>query len=499
MVATIFGVLRPLLSTRERRDVLIALSSAYMLVQLSSLPVALSIPTLAEHFNASIGDVAWMVVVYLAMLGGLVMLMARLGDRHGHVKIFFIGIVIATIGSIALTFSQDLWHLIALRGITGIGSAMIMGNANAILAVAFPPEERGRAFAVPIIGARFGTLIGLAIFGAFLHFLSWKLIFATFIPLGIIAIWLSIPLARQAARRIQPKVMGAEGPLDWFGAAMLFVTGMVFILGGSHLHPGQESYTSPDALSYHVPMHVLFIALALGFVLVERRVTNPVVDMGLFRKREFSLSLGSNVIYHASMLGTMTLVPILVEEGFGRSPLFVTVVLLPGQTLGLFMPMVAGWIYDTYRPQYLRLWAMLIIAVGFIGLSQFAPSLSFWILPLFMLPVSIGTNIFNPINNAHIMNSLPLEHRGFASGMLETSREFGHAFGAMAAAAALGIAVPAGVELLPFESSRVFFIEGFELSTLVVVGILLFGALLVYFQRPSRSTPGVEPASGGDG
>ena len=167
MVATIFGVLRPLLSTRERRDVLIALSSAYMLVQLSSLPVALSIPTLAEHFNASIGDVAWMVVVYLAMLGGLVMLMARLGDRYGHVKVFFIGIVIATVGSIALTFSQELWHLIALRGLTGIGSAMIMGNANAILAVAFPPEERGRAFAVPIIGARFGTLIGLALFGAF--------------------------------------------------------------------------------------------------------------------------------------------------------------------------------------------------------------------------------------------------------------------------------------------------------------------------------------------
>ena len=102
MVATVFGVLRPLLSTRERRDVLIALSSAYMLVQLSSLPVALSIPTLAEHFGASIGDVAWMVVVYLMMLGGLVMLMARLGDKYGHANVFFIGIVIATIGSVAL-------------------------------------------------------------------------------------------------------------------------------------------------------------------------------------------------------------------------------------------------------------------------------------------------------------------------------------------------------------------------------------------------------------
>ena len=89
-------------------------------------------------------------------------------------------------------------------------------------------------------------------------------------------------------------------------------------------------------------MHGLFLALAVGFVLLEWRVANPIVDMRLFRRREFSLSLGSNVIYHASMLGTMTLVPILVEEGFGRSPMFVTLVLIPGQTLGLFMPMVAG-------------------------------------------------------------------------------------------------------------------------------------------------------------
>ena len=92
------------------------------------------------------------------------------------------------------------------------------------------------------------------------------------------------------------------------------------------------------------------------------------------------------------------------------------------------------------------------------------------------------------------MNALPLEHRGFASGMLETSREFGHAFGAMAAPPRLASQFLPESSCCPSKSSRVFFLEGFELSTLVVVGILLFGALLVYFQRPSRSTPGVEAA-----
>ena len=157
LITNIFGVVRPLLATRQRREVLVALTAAYMLVQLSSLPVALALPSLAEHFDTSVGDAAWIVIVYLLMLGSLVLLMARLGDSYGHARVFLIGVVIATVGAVLLSVSRDLWHLIVLRGLTGVGSAMIMGNANAILAFAFPPEERGRAFAVPIIGARFGS------------------------------------------------------------------------------------------------------------------------------------------------------------------------------------------------------------------------------------------------------------------------------------------------------------------------------------------------------
>ena len=480
MLASVVGVIRPLFVTRQRREVLVALTAVYMMVQLSSLPVALALPSLAEDFDTSIDDTAWIVIVYLLMIGSLVLLMARLGDRYGHARVFYAGIVVATVGAVLLSISQDLWHLVLLRGLNGIGSAMIMGNANAILAFSFPPEERGRAFAIPIMGARFGTLTGLAVFGAFLQFFSWRLLFITFIPLGVVALIVSLPLLRHER---QASEAGASGPVDWTGAALLFFAAVVFILSGSHLHPGEESYTSGDAVSYHVPMHLLFLLLLGAFIVMERRIANPVIDLGHFRERPFSLSLASNSIYHGSMLATMTLVPILVEEGFGRSPIFVTVVLFPSQALGLFLPMIAGWIYDKYRPQFLRLWCMLLIAGGFIVLSQLAPEVSFWALPLIMLPISIGTNLFNPINNATIMNSLPLEHRGVASGMLETSRELGHALGATAAAAVLGLSIPDGIERLPFEVARGFFLEGFQLSTLAVVVALLVGALLVYFQK----------------
>ena len=496
-----FGAVRPLLSTRTRKEALLGLTAAYMLVQLSSLPVALSLPTLSKHFDTSIDDAAWVVIVYLLVLGSLVLLAARLGDRFGHNRVFFIGIVTSTIGSILIAFAQDLWQIVLWRGVTGLGSALIMGNSNAILAANFAPGERGRAFAIPIIGARFGTLTGLAAFSLFLNYLTWRFIFISFVPLGLLAILAALPVLRH---KEQPRTADSTGPIDWLGGLLLVGAAVVLVLSGTHLHGGEESFVSDDGIGYHIPMHLLFLALAVTFVFVEIRARNPVIPMGHFKRVPYTASLGSNVVYHGSMLAVMTLVPILVEEGFGLSPLFVIAVLLPNQALGLFMPIVAGWIWDRYQPRFLRPAMMAMIAGGFLLLGLLSSSVSIWVLPLLLLPISIGTNVFNPVNNAAIMDSLPLVHRGVASGMLETTRELGHALGATAAAGALTLALPVGIELLSDDLAQPYFVRGFQAASLMVVFTLLFGAALAYFQRspvrrsstPESPEPSLQP--GGD-
>ncbi len=481
----------------DRRQVLVAMTGGQLLVQLSSLPVTLALPSIARDFGYSVDEAAWIVIANLLVLGSTVFLGARLGDRFGHPKMFFIGTIIITVGAVGIVAAQDLVQIIVLRGIQGFGAGLIHGNGNAMLAFAFPPEERGRAYAFPITGSRVGTLIGIVVFGIFLQwatwdiFAGWRLVFLAMLPIGLLVIKSCFPVVR----RNNEAIIDKENPIDYLGAVLLVAVSAVFILSGSHLHGGEESYTSFDALSYHLPMHGLTIALLVAFVLVERRVAHPFVEFQHFRQKYFTLAIISNVMFHLSMMATMILVPIMIEEGLGKSPIFVTAVLLPHQSFGVWLPAVAGFIHDKFNPRLLRTACMLSIASGFVLLALFAGTVPFWVLPFLLFPISVGTNIFNTVNNATVMSTLPTEHRGFASGMLETTRDMGHATGATISSFIVALIVPATIGLmLPAESQRLH-LEGFQVSALAVVGIMTAGAIIAAFHRPYK--PPAPPASSG--
>jgi hypothetical protein len=128
-------------------------------------------------------------------------------------------------------------------------------------------------------------------------------------------------------------------------------------------------------------------------------------------------------------------------------------------------------------------------------LALVAGTVQFWVLPVLLFPISVGTNIFNTVNNATVMSTLPTENRGFASGVLETTRDMGHATGATISSFIVAMIVPATIGLmLPAESQRLH-LEGFQVSALAVVGIMTAGAIIAAFHRPYK--PPAAPPSGG--
>ena len=500
----VVGNFKELGTDRQRRETLIGLAATQLLVQLASMPIALVIPSVARHFEVNVAEAAWMVVIRLLMLGSTVFLAARLGQKYGHVRVYFVGAIILSGASVMAATSFSTTQLILWSGLVGIGGAMVTANSNAILSMVFPAEERGRAFAVPVVAARFGTLIGLGMFGLFLQFFAlqwgWRLVFLSSLPIGLLAIKCSFPLLKYHAQQVTEDMKQVS--INYVGATMMVATLGTFILSGLHIHEGAESFTTPDALSYHIPMHLLFVACLALFMVIQMRSPDPFVDFTYFKQKYFSMALFTNTTFHLSMLAVTTLIPILVENGLGQAPIMVAMVLLPNQIMGLFLPTLGGWVHDRYNPRWLRPGSLLLIASGFFLAGLFADDISIYLLPVLLLPIAVGSNLFNSPNNATVMNSLP-ENRSFASGMLETTRQMGHSVGTTISATVLGLALPVAIDLLPAVEAQTHYLSGFQISALTVVWIMISGSIVAMFHRPPiadgappRATPAPQPGGG---
>lgn len=489
------------MDTPMRRQVVVALSAAYLLVQVSSFPVALTLPSIADHFNVSVTTAAWVMIANLLVLGSTVYLAAKLGDRYGHKEAFFIGIVIITLAAAGAAFSQSLEQLIICRALQGIGAAFATGNINAILAGTFPWQQRGRAFAMPVTAGQVGVFLSLIFFTIFLQYISWRAVFITFIPLGIMAIAAGLPLLKHKDTRPQL----AQVPINFVGGILFIGAIATLILASSHLHSGEESFTSSDAISYHIPMHILFAGLLAAFIVAELKMKQSFLDFRQFKNSNFSMALFSNISFHLSMLAIMTLVPIMVQKGFAKDPIFIIYVLLPHECVNLFVPMVAGWYYDRHRPRLLRPIALSLIALGIILVGIVGLRVPFWYVPLLILPASLGTGLFNTINNTAIMNSVSAEQRGFASGMIETTRHVGHTLGATIAASAMALATPVALDLLEPGESKGYVRDGIQAATLAVVWLIIAGAVVAFYHKAAlplksgRDATPQAPASGDGG
>jgi len=134
-----------------------------------------------------------------------------------------------------------------------------------------------------------------------------------------------------------------------------------------------------------------------------------------------------------------------------------------------------------------------MIAGGFILVGFLAGDVPVWGLPILLLPVGIGSNLFNSANNAVVMNTLE-ENRSFASGMLETTRQMGHTIGTTISATILGLALPVAIGVMPVFEAQVAYRHGFQYSALAVVGIMVAGSIVAMFQRTPQKSKSTPPA-----
>jgi EmrB/QacA subfamily drug resistance transporter len=395
------------------------LSTVLLGAMMSALDVSIvnvALPTLKRTFGVSMPLIEWVAIAYMLALTVFLPLFGKLADIFGWARLYNIGFVVFSVGSLLCGISISAGMLIASRVIQAIGAGLLQANSVAIITNAFPAGERGKA--IGIQGAVQAVAMAVAPFigGILITAVGWRSIFYVNIPIGIIG--------TLAALIILPTDKKKENVgVDYIGAA-LFAGGLGGILLGVNeaVKLGWESHT--------IIVYLLTgLALLSLFVVYELRVEHPLIDLRLFKNSTFLVGNLTGMLSYYILFAVMFLMPFYLERVRGYSAAMTGALITP---LLLAMAVAApfsGRISDRFGSKIMTTTGLLLSAMAciwmlFLGESAHMPSLVGML--VFM---GLGMGMFIPSNNSAIMGAAPSEKLGVAGGLLNMTRSMGLIFG----------------------------------------------------------------------
>lgn len=396
--------------TDYRWTVLSNTTLATLMASLDSNIVLIALPTIATSLPGStLPSLLWILLGYPLATAVLLLNFGRLSDMFGRVRLYNLGFALFTVGSLLCGFAPSAWALVGFRMVQAIGAAFLFSNSAAILTDAFPPNQRGWALGVNQIAIVVGSVSGLVLGGILTTTLGWRWIFFVNVPIGIFAtVW-----ARARLRELARIVRGAQFDI---GGNLTFAGGLASVLVGLTL----GSLGSLPARG-EVALVVVGGALLLAFVVLETRVPHPMFRLGLFRNRHFAAG-NVAILLNALARGAFTFVMVFYLQGppLFLSPITAGFFLIPVSVSLATVGPVSGYLSDRYGARVFATSGLLVSALGFLWLTTFGPGAPFLgLLGPFVL-VGAGMGLFASPNRASIMNSVPPESRGVASGISTT-------------------------------------------------------------------------------
>jgi EmrB/QacA subfamily drug resistance transporter len=446
---------QPAGTTPEQRWALGLASLASFIVILDVLVVATALTAIRRHLGASLGDLEWTVNAYTLSFAVLLMTAAAFGDRLGRRRVFAAGLAVFAVSSAACALAPDAGALIAARAVQGVGAAMIMPMALAVLNGAFPPARRGWAIGIYGSVTALAAVLGPVLGGAVTQGLGWPWIFWLNVPVALAAIPLVLGRLKETAS--QGGTVDVPGLLLVTVAALGLVWGLV--RGNS---VGWGSAQTAGSLASGV-------VAALAFVAWERRAARPMLPMRLFRSPAFSAGNAVIFMLNASLTGAIFLMPQFQQVVLGQDPLSAGLRLLPWGIVPFLIAPRAGALADRVGERSLVVTGLLLQAAGMAWIAAIAaPGVSYLALVVPMTVIGAGFALAIPAVTRSVTSTVAPADIGKASGAFSTMRQLGGAFGV----AVLGAAFAATGSY----ASPSAFSPGFVTAFSVAGGVALAGA-----------------------
>ena len=438
------------------RQILVIMSGLMMGMFLAALDqtiVSTALPTIVGDFHHS-NLLSWVITAYLLASTASTPIWGKAGDLYGRKRVFQLAILVFLIASALCGLSRNIFELIAFRGLQGIGGGGLLSLAFAIIGDVIPPRERGRYQGY--FGAVFGvsSIVGPLAGGFAVDHLTWRYIFYVNLPLGIAALMVTNRVLRLPVRKREVKI-------DWWGAILL-VTGVSCLLLATQL--GGNTY--PWASGQIIGLFVLGALVLVGFAFREAVAPEPILPLGLFRLRIFTVSNIISFVSGVAMFGALAFLPQYLQLVHGVSATESGLLLLP-LLVGLLAMSISSGIYisRTGRYRWFPLAGTIIVTIGLALLSRLGAHTSLTIVSLDILVFGIGLGLFMQVLTLVVQNAVPMKELGVATSSVTFFRSMGGAIGA----SALGAVLTAGIiaELPRYLPPAALAVGGNKVGTLI--------------------------------
>lgn len=438
--------------------VFIAIGTGSFMVALDGSVVNAILPVLRDTFNSNVATIEWVVTIYLLVLSGLLLSFGRLGDLRGHRSLYILGFVVFVASSALCGVAWSAGMLILFRGLQAIGGALLASNSPAIVTGNFPVEERGRAFGLVSMMTYLGLTVGPSLGGWLTHAFGWRTVFYINVPVGLLALTLSLIFI--------PKDSPSESEkrFDLPGAAVFLAALTLLLLG---LNKGADwGWSSPSVLGL-LAGAAAFMAV---FILIERRSSHPMLDLNLFRVPLFSTSTLGAILNYICLFSITFLMPFYLIQGRGLNPAQAGLLLTVQPVLMAITAPVSGTLSDRVGSRVPGMLGMGVLASGLLLLSRLGPGSELWLVALGLAIAGAGTGMFIAPNTSALMGAAPRARQGIASGVLATARNFGMVLG-------IGLAAAIFTTHLAQNSEAAFY-SGIDQGLLVGAGIAVLGVVV---------------------
>src|SRR3989441_3030265 len=396
---------------------LVVIALAQLMVVLDVAIVNVALPSIQRELHFAATDLEWVVNAYAIAFGGLLLLGGRTGDLFGRRRMFVIGALLFTAGSLAGGLATSSAYLVAARAAQGIGAAILAPTALSLLAATFPQgAQRNRALGVYSAVSASGGGIGPLMGGVITTYLSWRWIMFVNVPIGLLLAF--------AAQRVLIRGQGKPGRLDLPGA--LTVTA-----GVSLLVYGLARVATHD-WSDNVTRAVLAIAVTLlvTFVALESRGRHPLTPLRIFANRNRSGAYGLSLAIGAALSGMLFLLTLFLQNVLGFSPLQAGFAFLP-TALGVVVGAgLTSRVISRVGPRVPMTTGALLAAIGMFWLSAVTVHANYFADVLSTLVVlAIGLGIAFVSTSVTAISGVQPNESGLASALLNVGRQLGGSLG----------------------------------------------------------------------